>query len=127
MEECEELQVFNIPPGSVDNYVDGGQSEVTDCMLEELGKLQFKESLKSVSKRNHPRSVNRFHPKLPVFASGVNREVILFSAADGSIPFRYWKESQLKLLKRQTWTEFSYFAAIEWNVCFNYVFLIISL
>ncbi len=120
-EESKELRGFKLPSECVDNYVDGGQSKVTECeLINEKGKLQFQESLRSVSELNHPRSINRFHPTLPVLACGVNREVILFSAADGSIAFRYWQESRVKLRKRQTSTEFSYLAAIEWNVCFNF-------
>ena len=105
-------------------YADDVQPKDTECGIKKKGiQLQFKESIRSVSKiNNHPRSINRFHPTLAVLACGVNREVILLSAADGSIPFEDWKESQVKLQKRPTSDdEFSYFAAIEWNVSFNHV------
>ncbi|XP_046656884.1 F-box-like/WD repeat-containing protein TBL1XR1 [Daphnia pulicaria] len=116
MAESKELRGFKLPSECVDNCVDGGRSKVTEHELEEKGKLQFQESLRSVSELNHPRSISRFHPTLPVLACGVNGKVILFSAADGSIAFSHWQESRVKLGKRQTLTEFSYFAAIEWNV-----------
>lgn len=125
MAESKELRGCKLPSECVDNCVDGVQSKVTEHELEEKGKLQFQESLRSVSELNHPRSISRFHPTLPVLACGVNGKVILFSAADGSIAFSHWQESRVKLGKRQTLTEFSYFAAIEWNVCFSlFVFLI---
>jgi hypothetical protein len=126
MAESKELWGFKLPSECVDNYVDGGRSKVTEYELKEKGKLQFQESLRSVSvsELNHPRSISRFHPTLPVLACGVNGKVILFSAADGSIAFSHWQDSRVKLGKRQTLTEFTYFAAIEWNVCFNFVFLI---
>nr|CAH0098593.1 unnamed protein product [Daphnia galeata] len=119
MAESKEYQELSESFAVLSVYADDVQPKDTECGIKKEGiKLQFKKSIRSVSKiNNHPRSINRFHPTLAVLACGVNREVILLSAADGCIPFEDWKESQVKLQKRPTSDdEFTYFAAIEWNV-----------
>jgi hypothetical protein len=57
--------------------------------------------------------VSRFHPKKPVFACGIQDEILFFSAENSSIPFSNWKEDENKF---QTDGHVKEITTMEWNV-----------